>query len=152
MCLALLFTSGCHVEPDEEPGNVTTCAWRYYLPPTDAEIEGLQVPDENRPHIFWDCPIVNQCVQEVYHNLWGGNGQVDKKSFLMGKDMGIVEATMLHMLSNMCIKYRLWKYKLAGVLPKVNCIKNDVIKWMDELTWYHKWRIMLPLVRRQIYV
>jgi hypothetical protein len=120
--------------------------------PTDAEIEGLQVPDENRPHIFWDCPIVNQCVQEVYHNLWGGNGQVDKKSFLMGKDMGIVEATMLHMLSNMCIKYRLWKYKLAGVLPKVNCIKNDVTKWMDELTWYHKWRIMLPLVRRQIYV
>ncbi len=77
---------------------------------------------------------------------------MDKKSFLMGKDMGILEATMLHMLSNMCINYRIWKYKLAGVLPKVNCIKNDVTRWMDELTWYHKWRIMLPLARRQIYV
>jgi hypothetical protein len=55
--------------------------------PTELEIEGMQVPDENRPHIFWECPIVNQCVHEVYHNLWGGNGQVDKKSFLMGKEM-----------------------------------------------------------------
>jgi hypothetical protein len=41
--------------------------------PTNVEIEGLQVPDENRPHIYWECPIVNQCVQEVYHNLWTKN-------------------------------------------------------------------------------
>jgi hypothetical protein len=65
--------------------------------------------------------------------------------------MGTVEATMLYMLTNMCIKYKIWKYKLAGVLPKVNCIKMDVENWVKELTWYHKWRIILPLVKRQVY-
>jgi len=31
---------------------------------------------------------------------------------------------MLYMLTNMCIKYRIWKYKLAGIIPKPNCIAN----------------------------
>jgi hypothetical protein len=111
----------------------------------------MLLPDENRPHIFWDCNHVKRCIQHVHNSLWGGGEPVDKKAFLMGKDMGTVEATMLYMLTNMCIKYRIWKYKLAGILPKENCIANDVKHWLNNLTWYHKWRIMLPLVRRQVY-
>jgi hypothetical protein len=33
--------------------------------PTDLEIEGLQLPDENRPHIYWDCQHVRSCLQHV---------------------------------------------------------------------------------------
>jgi hypothetical protein len=65
--------------------------------------------------------------------------------------MGTVEATMLYMLTNMCIKYRIWKYKITGILPKENCIVNAVKHWLNDLTWHHKWRMMLPLVRRQVY-
>jgi hypothetical protein len=119
--------------------------------PTEMEIEGLQLPDENRSHIYWDCQHVRRCIQYVHNSLWGGVEMVDKKAFLMGKEMVTVEATMLYMLTNMCIKYRLWKYKIAGIISKANCIANDVKHWLDNLTWYHKWRMMLPLVRRQVY-
>jgi len=117
---------------------------------TQAERDGLVVPDENRPHIFWDCPIVNACIQDVYRTFWGVNTDVEKKDFLMGRDLGIMEASVLYMLINMYIKYRIWKYKLARVLPKHNCIIKDVRYWVDMLTQYNKWRIMLPLVRRQV--
>ena len=119
--------------------------------PTDREIDGLLLPDENRPHIYWECQYVRECIHHVHNSLWGGVEPVDKKAFLMGKEMATVEATMLYMLTNMCIKYRIWKYKLAGIIPKPNCIANDVKNWLENLTWYHKWRIMLPLVRRQVY-
>jgi hypothetical protein len=68
----------------------------------------------------------------------------------MGRDLGFMEASVLYMLINMYIKYRIWKYKLAGVLPKHNCIIKDVRYWVDMLTQYNKWRMMLPLVRRHI--
>jgi hypothetical protein len=32
----------------------------------------------------------------------------------------------------------------------VNNISNDLKEWMNNLMKYNKWRIMLPLVRRQI--
>jgi hypothetical protein len=51
---------------------------------------------------------------------------------------------------NMYIKYRIWKYKLAGVLPKNNCIVKDIRNWVERLSQYNKWRMMLPLVRRHI--
>jgi hypothetical protein len=119
--------------------------------PTEIEIGRIQVADENRPHIYWDCPYVQECIQQVHKKLWGGDINVEKKSFLMGKEMGTVEATMLYMLSNMYIKYKIWRYKLAETLPKVNCISNDVNNWFNGLTWYNKWRIMLPLVRQHVY-
>jgi hypothetical protein len=119
--------------------------------PTDMEVAGLQVPDENRPHILWECQHVSSCIQRVHNNIWGGMAPVEKKVFLMGKEMGTVEATMLYMLVNMCIKYKIWKYKLAGVMPKENSITNDVKRWLNDITWYHKWRIWLPLVRRLVY-
>jgi hypothetical protein len=93
---------------------------------TQAERDGLVVPDENRPHIFWDCPIVNACIQDVYRTFWGVNTNVEKKDFLMGKDLGIMEASVLYMLINMYIKNRIWKYKLARVLPKHHCIGTIV--------------------------
>jgi hypothetical protein len=69
----------------------------------------------------------------------------------MGRDMGIIEATVLYMLTNMFIKYRIWKYKLAGALPRAKNITNDLREWMNCLTAYDKWRIMLPLVRQYIH-
>jgi hypothetical protein len=101
--------------------------------PTDREIDGLLLPDENRPHIYWECQYVRECIQHVHNSLWGGVEPVDKKAFLMGKEMATVEATMLYMLTNMCIKYRIWKYKLAGIIPKPNCIANDVKNWLENL-------------------
>ena len=75
---------------------------------------------------------------------------VEKQEFLMGKELGTVEATVLYMLSNMYIKYKIWKYKLAGALPRENNISNDLKEWMSNLMKYNKWRIMPPLVRQQI--
>ena len=34
---------------------------------TEAEKNGLVVPDEDRPHIFWNCPTVAFCIQEVFN-------------------------------------------------------------------------------------
>jgi hypothetical protein len=51
---------------------------------------------------------------------------------------------------NMYIKYRIWKYKLAGALPSVQYICNDLTKFVNSLSTYNKWRIMLPLVRQGV--
>jgi hypothetical protein len=51
---------------------------------------------------------------------------------------------------NMYIKFKIWKYKLAGFIPRNNSIINDVRDWLEKLCMYHKWRMMLPLVRRLI--
>jgi hypothetical protein len=84
---------------------------------TIAEKEGIVAFDEDRPHIFWDCSTVNRCIQDVYGSFWGNNVTVNKGDFLMGRELGTEEATILYMLINMYIKYRIWKYKLAGALP-----------------------------------
>jgi hypothetical protein len=117
---------------------------------TLAEKEGIAAADEDRPHIFWDCNTVNRCIQEVYSSFWGNNVNVNKGDYLMGKELGTEEATVLYMLINMYIKYRIWKYKLAGVLPLVRCISNDLNRWVNTLVSYKKWRMMLPLVRQHI--
>jgi hypothetical protein len=117
---------------------------------TQPEIDGLMVVDEDRPHIFWNCEIVNSCVQSVYRLYWGRNIQVDKENFLLGKETGILEANILYMLINMFIKYKLWKYKLAGVLPLAQNIANELKDWVNKLTAHGKWKNMLPLVRQHI--
>ncbi len=58
---------------------------------------------------------------------------MDKGDFLMGKELRTEEATVLYVLINMYIKYRIWKYKLAGVLPLAKCISNDLNRWVDSL-------------------
>ena len=117
---------------------------------TEQEVLALQIPDENRPHIMWHCPVTQECTREVYNKVWGKNGPVDKKDFLMGKIVGFLETSQLYMVINMFIKYRIWKYKLAGVLPMINSICNDTKNFLDNLKWYHKWRILLPLVRQLV--
>jgi hypothetical protein len=118
---------------------------------TQAEVEGLNVTDEDRPHIFWNCEVVNRCIQDVYGRFWGGNRQVEKKQFLLGIDTGIVEANVLYMMVNMYIKQRIWKYKLAGVLPISQNISNELEEWVNKLTCHIKWRNMLPLVRQHVH-
>jgi hypothetical protein len=117
---------------------------------TEGEREELVVPDEDRPHIFWNCSTVYNCVQEIYKGFWGVDTNVDKIHFLLGKDMGTVEATILYMCITMFIKYRIWKYKLANVLPKPRCIVNDLNVWIANLTGHNKWRIMLPIIRQHV--
>jgi hypothetical protein len=114
------------------------------------ERERLNVPDEDRPHIFWDCVTMYNCVQDVYKRFWGVDTNVDKIHFLLGRDMGTVEATILYMCIMMFIKYRIWKYKLANVLPKPRCIVNDLTVWIENLKRHNKWRIMLPIIRQHI--
>jgi hypothetical protein len=118
---------------------------------TQAEIDGLNVVDEDRPHIFWNCEVVNRCIQDVYGRFWGGNRQVEKKHFLLGMDTGIVEANVLYMMINMYVKQRIWKYKLAGILPVTLNIANDLEEWVNKLTCNIKWRNMLPLIRQHVY-
>jgi hypothetical protein len=55
---------------------------------TQAERDGLIVPDEDRPHIFWDCITVNSCVHDVYRSFWGGNVTINKKRFPNGERYG----------------------------------------------------------------
>jgi hypothetical protein len=38
---------------------------------TDIEREGLVIPDKDRPHIFWDCTTVRNCIQGIYQLYWG---------------------------------------------------------------------------------
>jgi hypothetical protein len=117
---------------------------------TQAEEDNIQVVDENRPHIFWDCTTVKDCVRDVHTHYWGRDVVLNKKDYLLGINMQTVEATVLYMLINMFIKYRIWKYKLAGVLPRPRCISNDLNEWMRKLCAFRKWKNMLPLVRQHI--
>jgi hypothetical protein len=117
----------------------------------DTELGNIanNVNDENRAHVFWECRHVQGCIQAVHNAIWGTR-TVDKKDFLFGRDLGPLEATLLYMLVNMYIKFKIWKYKLAGFIPRNNSIINDVRDWLEKLCMYHKWRMMLPLVRRLI--
>jgi hypothetical protein len=93
---------------------------------------------------------VASCVQEVHRRFWGTNNVVGKKDFLLGKDIGTVEATVLYMLINMFIKHRIWKYKLAGVMPVTQNIMYDLEQWTSNLAAHNKWRNMLLLLRQHI--
>jgi hypothetical protein len=64
--------------------------------------------------------------------------------------MATIEATVLYMLINMFIKYKVWKFKLAGAIPKSRTISNDLQDWVNRLCAFKKWKNMLPLVRQHI--
>lgn len=107
------------------------------------EIERLVIPDENRAHIFWECITVGQSIQQIYGKVWEVNTGVTKEDFLMGRNIGTIEATVLYMAVNMIIKQKIWAYKLAGALPKVNSIAEDVKNTIRGLCRYQKWRNMV---------
>ena len=99
---------------------------------------------------MWDCHTVNTCIREVYNRVWNKDGAVDKKAFLMGKAIGFLETSQLYMMVNMVIKYRIWKYKLAETIPKTQAIVNDVNIFLEQLSRYNKWRILIPLLRQLV--
>jgi hypothetical protein len=118
--------------------------------PTEVELNAAPINDENRKHILWECETVNRTYREAYRGVWETNVILDKKHFLLGKQILCVEVTQLYMLVNSLIKHRVWKYKLANTLPLVNNIINDTKYFIQKLGMYNKWRIMLPLLRQHV--
>jgi len=122
--------------------------------PTEIEVQARviteNVPDENRIHIMWECETVINAINVIYSSVWGTNGNVEKETYLMGRVILCQEATQLFMIVNMFIKYKIWRYKLAGVLPNTGCITNDVRVFAETICGYRKWRNMFPLIKRTL--
>ena len=117
---------------------------------TDDEKDGMIIVDENRLHIFWECSVTQESVQKIYKQIWETRIEVTKKDFLMGRNFGNMEATLLYMMVNMLIKFDIWKYKLAKTIPNCNLISNNIKNNINNLMRYQKWRNILLLVRRNI--
>jgi hypothetical protein len=105
------------------------------------------VPDESRPHIFWECRTVYETICLVQQALWGVNA-VNKKDFLMGKLANSIEGTSLYLLINLYIRYKIWNYKLAGILPKPGTIIHETEQFINRIGNRPSWRGQLPLVRQ----
>jgi hypothetical protein len=107
----------------------------------------VNVPDETRPHIFWECGTEQETIRLVQHALWGVN-VVDKKEFLMGKLSNSIEGTSLYLLINLFLRYKIWNYKLAGILPKTGTIVHETEQFINRISSRPSWRGQLPLVRQ----
>jgi hypothetical protein len=94
------------------------------LTPAEYDNEIITVPDEDRPHIFWSCPTVFDTISYVMSKLWGQN-VLDKKSFLMGRIAQNMELTLIYQLVNMYIRFKIWNYKLAGILQRKSMIVHE---------------------------
>jgi len=116
--------------------------------PTDQEWELMKdaIQDENRPHILWDCAIVQQCTKNVFHALWGTR-EVEKQEFFIGKLASSHELSLLFQISNMLIRQKIWNYKLAGILPKYGVIANTVQDVLGRICMKPDWRGFLPRLR-----
>jgi len=104
--------------------------------PTEEEMNRVLIPDEDRLHIYWECPVIRETFSSVYRGIWGDNARLEKKDFLMGKIIWCMEGTQLFMLVNMFIKYKVWRYKLAGVIPNAGWIAEDTKKMIKEICQY----------------
>ncbi len=56
---------------------------------------------------------------------------VDKKEFLMGKLANSMEGTALYQLINFFLRYKIWNYKLAGILPKTGTIAHETEQFIN---------------------
>jgi hypothetical protein len=117
------------------------------LTPAETEQEFLTVPDEDRPHIFWACPTVFDTISHVLNKLWGQNVP-DKKAFLMGKIGQNMELTLIFQLVNMFIRFKIWNYKLAGILPRKSMIVHEVETLLTVIGKKPGLRGQLPLLRQ----
>jgi hypothetical protein len=115
--------------------------------PVEMLVAFESVPDESRPHIFWDCITVNDTIRLTQHAL-GGVNIMNKKDFLMGKLANSMEGTSLYLLINMFVRYKIWNYKLAGVLPKLGTIIHETEEFITRICNKPSWRGQLPLVRQ----
>jgi hypothetical protein len=117
-------------------------------PTLDEQNAAIQtVADGDRPHIFWSCPTVSNTIAHVLQKLWGINA-LDKKSFLMGKIAQNMELALIFQLVNLFIRYRIWNYKLAGILPKKNMIVHETENCIREIGRKPGLRGQLPLLRQ----
>jgi hypothetical protein len=48
-----------------------------------------------------------------------------KKAFLMGRIAENMELTLIFQLVNMYIRFKIWNYKLAGILPRKSMIVHE---------------------------
>jgi hypothetical protein len=117
------------------------------LTPAETEQEFLTVPDEDRPHIFWACPTVFDTISHVLNKLWGQNVP-EKKAFLMGKIGQNMELTLIFQLVNMFIRFKIWNYKLAGILPRKSMIVHEVEILLTVIGKKPGLRGQLPLLRQ----
>jgi hypothetical protein len=69
---------------------------------------------------------------QPWNKLWGLNAP-DKKIFLMGKIAQNMELTLIFQLVNMFIRYKIWNYKLAGILPKKGMIVHETENLLLEI-------------------
>lgn len=116
--------------------------------PNDDEWEGAlpEISDETRAHIFWDCQIVQETVAHVNRIIWG-NHTIDKKTFLMGRLGNSVECTAMGQLISMYIRYKIWNYKLAGVMPKKGTIVHETECFITDICKKPNLRGQMPLLR-----
>ena len=66
----------------------------------------------------------------------------------MGKLAHSVECTALFQLINQFIRYKIWNYKIAGILPKKGMIVHEVENFINFVGKKPDLRGQLPLVRQ----
>ena len=115
--------------------------------PDERALAFLTIPDENRPHIFWECPTVMGTVTFVLNKLWGIQVP-EKKTFLMGKVGQNMELSSIFQLINLFIRYKIWNYKLAGILPKSGMIVHETERFISEIFKKPDLRGQQPLLRQ----
>jgi hypothetical protein len=107
----------------------------------------LTISDENRAHIFWECHIVQETLLFVQNRLWGVDA-INKTHFLMGRTGPNYEATALYQLANMFIRFKIWNYKLANILPKMSTIAHETETFVNNICRRPSWRGQLPIIRQ----
>jgi hypothetical protein len=66
----------------------------------------------------------------------------------MGKLANSIEGMSLYLLINLYIRYKIWNYKLAGILPKPGTIIHETEQFINIIGNRPSWRGQLPLVRQ----
>jgi hypothetical protein len=115
--------------------------------PVELNAALANITDETRPHIYWECGTVQETIRVTSRALWGVN-DVNKKDFLMGKLANSIEGTALYQLINLFLRYKIWNYKLAGILPKTGTIVHETEQFIIRICSRPSWRGQLPLVRQ----
>jgi hypothetical protein len=80
-----------------------------------------------------------------------GGEHFGKKDFLMGKLANSMEASLLYLLINMFVRYKILNYKLAGILPKSGTIIHETKEIITHICNKPSWRGQLPLVRQLVW-
>jgi hypothetical protein len=66
----------------------------------------------------------------------------------MGKIANSAECSAVYQLINYFVRYKIWNYKIAGVLPKKGMIVHDTENFINFVSKKPDLRGQLPLVRQ----